>query len=236
LALVAGFIDRKLVWSLEVERPTVAIITDDAAFANALTRRWLTEREVPAFVLVQGDSDFQNTLDFDLAVAVRIAPENLAAAVNLLNATNKPAILVSSLNGNSPHGPKLTVLPEVLEWPNLVVLVSQQMLQRERSKQELNRFQQTIAELERDASLGRFMLEVRHNLNNALTSVLGNSDLILLDAEQLPATLRQQVETIRNMSMRMNEIMHRFSSLQKEMQLMEEQSMQKVSKAAAGRG
>jgi len=30
--------------------------------------------------------------------------------------------------------------------------------------------------------------------------------------------------------------MHRFSSLQKEMQLMEEQSMQKVSKAAAGRG
>ncbi|HWH60700.1 MAG TPA: histidine kinase dimerization/phospho-acceptor domain-containing protein [Terriglobales bacterium] len=219
-----------------MERPTVAIITDDAAFANALTRRWLTEREVPAFVLVQGDSDFQNTLDFDLAVAVRIAPENLAAAVNLLNATNKPAILVSSLNGNSPHGPKLTVLPEVLEWPNLVVLVSQQMLQRERSKQELNRFQQTIAELERDASLGRFMLEVRHNLNNALTSVLGNSDLILLDAEQLPATLRQQVETIRNMSMRMNEIMHRFSSLQKEMQLMEEQSMQKVSKAAAGRG
>jgi len=219
-----------------VERPTVAIITDDAAFANALTRRWLSEREVPAFVLVQGDSDFQNTLDFDLAVAVRIAPENLAAAVNLLNATNKPAILVSSLNGNSPHGPKLTVLPEVLEWPNLVVLVSQQMLQRERSKQELNRFQQTIAELERDASLGRFMLEVRHNLNNALTSVLGNSDLILLDAEQLPATLRQQVETIRNMSMRMNEIMHRFSSLQKEMQLMEEQSMQKVSKAAAGRG
>ena len=219
-----------------MERPTVAIITDDAAFANALTRRWLTEREVPAFVLVQGDSDFQNTLDFDLAVAVRIAPENLAATVNSLNATNKPAILVSSLNGNSPHGPKLTVLPEVLEWPNLVVLVSQQMLQRERSKQELNRFQQTIAELERDASLGRFMLEVRHNLNNALTSVLGNSDLILLDAEQLPATLRQQVETIRNMSMRMNEIMHRFSSLQKEMQLMEEQSMQKVSKAAAGRG
>ncbi len=219
-----------------MERPTVAIITDDAAFANALTRRWLTEREVPAFVLVQGDSDFQNTLDFDLAVAVRLAPENLAAAVNSLNATNKPAILVSSLNGNSPHGPKLTVLPEVLEWPNLVVLVSQQMLQRERSKQELNRFQQTIAELERDASLGRFMLEVRHNLNNALTSVLGNSDLILLDAEQLPATLRQQVETIRNMSMRMNEIMHRFSSLQKEMQLMEEQSMQKVSKAAAGRG
>ena len=219
-----------------MERPTVAIITDDPAFANALTRRWLTEREVPAFVLMQGDSDFQNALDFDLAVAVRIAPEKLVSAVASLNATMKPAILVSSLNGHSPQGTNLTVVPEVPEWPDLVVLVAQQIVQRERTKRELSRLQHINAELERDASLGRFMLEVRHNLNNALTSVLGNSDLILLNAEQLPATLRQQVETIRNMSMRMNEIMHRFSSLQKEMQLMEEQSMQKVAKAAAGRG
>lgn len=219
-----------------MERPTVAIITDDAAFANALTRRWLTEREVPAFVLMQGDSDFQNALDFELAVAVRIAPEKLAGAVNALNASGKPAILVSSLNGHSPQGANLTVVPEVLEWPDLVVVLAQQILERERTKSELRRLQQTSAELERDASLGRFMLEARHNLNNALTSVLGNSDLILLESEQLPASLRQQVETIRNMSMRMNEIMHRFSSLQKEMQLMEEQSMQKVAKAAAGRG
>ena len=219
-----------------MERPTVAIMTDDAAFANALTRRWLTEREVPAFVLMQGDSDFQNSLEFDLAVAVQIAPEKLAAAVDSLNTIGKPAVLVSSLNGQSPQGPNLAVLPEIVEWPDLVVVVAQQILEQERAKRELSRLQRMNAELERDASLGRFMLEVRHNLNNALTSVLGNSDLILLDAEQLPASLRQQVETIRNMSMRMNEIMHRFSSLQKEMQLIEEQSMQKVAKAAAGRG
>jgi signal transduction histidine kinase len=218
-----------------VERPTIAIITDDSAFANALTRRWLSEREVPAFVLMQCDSDFQNALDFDLAIAIRIAPEKLPAAIDSLNATGKPAILVSSLNGNSPRGPNVTVLPEIVEWPELVVVIAQQVLLRERTNSELRRLQQTSAELERDASLGRFMLEARHNLNNALTSVLGNSDLILLDAEQLPASLRQQVETIRNMSMRMNEIMHRFSSIQKEMQLIEEQSTQKASKAAAGR-
>jgi signal transduction histidine kinase len=218
-----------------VERPTVAIITDDAAYANALTRRWLTEREVPAFVLMQGDSDFQHALDFDLAIAIRIAPEKLPAFIDSLNVSGKPAILVSSLNSNSPRGPNLTVLPEILEWAELVVVIAQQVLQREKTMSELRHLQQTTAELERDASLGRFMLEARHNLNNALTSVLGNSDLILLDAEQLPASLRQQVETIRNMSMRMNEIMHRFSSIQKEMQLIEEQSTQKASKAAAGR-
>jgi len=218
-----------------VERPTVAIITDDPAFANALTRRWLKEREVPAFVLMQGDSDFQNALDFDLAVAVRIAPEKFSAAVDGLKMAGKASILVSSLNGSSPYGPNLTVLPESPEWPDLVVVVAQQVLQREWINREMIRLQQTNSDLERDASLGRYMLEVRHNLNNALTSVLGNSDLILLDAGHLPATLRQQVETIRNMSMRMNEIMHRFSSLQKEMQLIEEQSTPKASKAVAGR-
>jgi hypothetical protein len=44
--------------------------------------------------------------------------------------------------------------------------------------------------------------------------------------------MRAQVETIRNMGMRMNEIMHRFSSLQKEMELMDQQSLKKA--AAAG--
>jgi signal transduction histidine kinase len=86
--------------------------------------------------------------------------------------------------------------------------------------------------LQRQASLGRYMLEVRHNFNNALTAVLGNSDLILLDAPELSPAMRAQVETIRNMGMRMNEIMHRFSSLQKEMELMDQQSLKKA--AAAG--
>ena len=219
-----------------MERPTVAIITDDPAFANALTRRWLKERDVPTFVLIRGDSDFQNGLEFDLAVAVRIAPEKLATAIDGLNTTGKPAILISSSGGSSAQATNLTFLPEVLEWPDLVVVVAQPILQREWIKVELARLQQANSDLEREASLGRYMLEIRHNLNNALTSVLGNSDLILLDAEQLPATLRQQVETIRNMSMRMNEIMHRFSSLQKEMQLMEVESTHKAAKAAAGRG
>ena len=111
--------------------------------------------------------------------------------------------------------------------------MAQQILQRERASKDLDRLRELNAELEREASLGRYMLEVRHNLNNALTSVLGNSDLILLDPEQLPASLRSQVETIRNMGMRMNEIMQRFSSLQKEMQLIQQHGADKIARATA---
>ena len=89
------------------------------------------------------------------------------------------------------------------------------------------------SQLEREASLGRYMLEMRHSLNNALTSILGNSELLLMDDQSLSPGLRLQIETIRNMGMRMNEILQRFSSLQKEMQLVEQQAWAKTAKGAA---
>ena len=167
-----------------MERPTVAIFTDDAAFANALTRRWLTEREIPAFVLMQSDSDFGSALDYDLAVVVRIHPDKLASTVETLKMLGRPVILLSSVNANSSQGRNLICLPEVEEWPALVVVLAQQVLYHQRIKANFERMQELNSELEREASLGRYMLEVRHNLNNALTSVLGNSDLILVGIEQ----------------------------------------------------
>ncbi len=95
---------------------------------------------------------------------------------------------------------------------------------------DLSRVLESNSQLEQQAALGRYMLDVRHNLNNALTSVLGNSELMLLDPETLAPGLRPQVETIHNMTMRMNEILQRFSSLQKEMQLVEEQGKQNPSR------
>jgi len=87
--------------------------------------------------------------------------------------------------------------------------------------------------MEQYAALGRYVLEVRHNLNNALTSILGNSDLLLLDADTIAVPQRTQIETIRNMGMRLNEIMQRFSSLQKEMQLIEQARKKPLKKSTA---
>jgi len=71
--------------------------------------------------------------------------------------------------------------------------------------------------------LGRYMLEMRHSLNNALTSVLGNSELMLLEPGSLSAAARSQIDTIRNMALRMHEILQRFSSLEKELRFAEKQ-------------
>jgi len=217
-----------------VERLTIAIISDNSAFVAAVTNRWLVEHEVPSFEVMGSESQaYASGQDFDLAVVGGLTAEVVHSVVDALKLTGKPVILVSPFNGHSPRGANIVVLPEIAEWPDLLFTLAQQILQRERAGDELGKLKAVNSELQRHASLGRYMLEVRHNLNNALTSVLGNSDLILLDAPELPASMRTQVETIRNMGMRMNEIMQRFSSLQKELELMEQQSMKKG--AAAGR-
>jgi signal transduction histidine kinase len=98
---------------------------------------------------------------------------------------------------------------------------------------ETTRTSEVNTEVEHQALLGRYMLEMRHSLNNALTSILGNAELILQDPNSLSTNLKLQVETIRNMGMRMNEIMQRFSSLQKEMQLVEQQERKKAATAGS---
>ena len=61
------------------------------------------------------------------------------------------------------------------------------------------------------------MMDMKHSVNNALTSMLGNAELLLLEPGQLSAQSLAQIKTIHNMALRINEIMQRFSSLSSEM-------------------
>ena len=217
---------------IAVDRPTVVIISDEEEFSVAITARWLVERNVPALSVKDSDSCCQLQEDFDLAIVGGLQLEALSPLLESLCSTGKPVIHVSRLNGHSPKLPGVVSLPEVLAWPELLVTVATQILERDRAAADLSRLRESNAQMEHQAALGRYMLEVRHNLNNALTSVLGNSELMLLDSETLSPTLRPQLETIHNMTLRMNEIMQRFSSLQKEMQLVEQQTGKKSTKGA----
>ena len=107
-----------------------------------------------------------------------------------------------------------------------LMLVAGEMVHRARAEADAYRFEQANTQLERQAMLGRYMLEMRHTFNNTLTSVLGNSELLLLEPGSLSAGARSQIETIRNMALRMHEILQRFSSLEKELSVVDRQAEQ----------
>lgn len=218
-----------------MDREKVLIVTDEAKFSQAITKCWPDGVDTPMFV-VEGGSLRRNSLDDTLCVTIIGGlDENVAGPIlEKLSKAGKPVIYVSKHPPAGIQGPMF--FPEVDGWADTVVKVISEIVQHQHAQAELSSLLEKNAKLENQAVLGRYMLEMRHNLNNALTSILGNSDLMLLDEDKLPNPARAQVETIRNMGMRLNEIMQRFSSLQKEMQLIEQQSSRKAAKKSATAG
>lgn len=204
-----------------MDRPTVVIISDEPEFSASLTRRWLAERTVPSFTLMESSAvGGIGSAEFDLAIVGGIAAPVLDPVLDILKAAGKPAIHVSRSASSASR--EATTIPETQGWQDLVVILAAQIFEAVRVQQELARLGEKVMVLDHQATLGRYMVEVRHSLNNALTSILGNSDLLLLEPATLRPAQRTQIETIRNVAMRLNEIMQRFSSLQKEMQLVEQ--------------
>ena len=146
-----------------------------------------------------------------------------------LEAAGQPAILVCgtseitlAVRRESPRAPAVTRHDG---WPDFVVLLAVETLRRVDAVHRADRAEQVSALLQRHATLGQYMIEMRHSLNNALTSVLGNSELLLLEPGAFSAGVRSQIDTMRNMSMRMHEILQRFSSLEKELTFVEQQAV-----------
>jgi signal transduction histidine kinase len=213
-----------------VERPKVIVVTDEPEFFGTLTSCWSRERNMP--VLLRKAADQVTGENFDLAIVGRlISPA--APVLESLRQLKKEVVYVSRANGAIEKTPGVVVLPETTGWPELVITVADQIMERERALTQIAKLQDDNSHLQSYGVLGQYMTDMRHKYNNALTSILGNCDLILLDAHQLPSPMKAQVETIRNMAMRLNEVFQRFSSLQKEMQLLEQQKKATAQQAGA---
>jgi signal transduction histidine kinase len=212
----------------DLDRANVLITSDDAEFSRAITGRWQAELLVPAFTLV--GSDLRDSIDgdsFSLAIVGEVHREVLIPVLVSLSHCEKPLLFVSPVARTcqevSSIFPKLTVLRQADGWVDTVVLLAQECLKCCQAVQRAARAEHLCAELEAQATLGRYMLDMRHTLNNAMTSLLGNAELLLLEPAGMTAESISQIDTVKNMAMRMNEVLARFSSLEKELKLAERQ-------------
>ncbi len=212
-----------------MDQSTVLIISDDADFSRVVMDRWESERNAPAFTLMGGD--LCRDLDaegFDMAIVSTVRPEVLPAVFRSLDPSGNPVLFVANDQQSAQEArqmkPGVSLLHQQEGWLDALVLVSSEILRHGQTLARAQRAEQSGKALERQAALGRYMLDVRHTLNNALTSILGNSELLLLEPGSLPAAERSQIETIRNMALRMHEILQRFSSIEKELNAVEQQA------------
>jgi signal transduction histidine kinase len=223
-----------------VDQRTVLIVSDDREVSRRLKGRWQSEPTAPAFTALRTDLTPGFHPDtFDLAVVGSLCPDVLVRVLRALDPATKPVIVLSQ-----PGEPALAEFPRLLRltdhpgWPDTVILLASEVLRGQDALRRADRAEQINALLKCHATLGQYVIDMRHSMNNALTSVLGNSELLLLEPGMFSAGVRSQIDTIRNMALRLHEILQRFSSLEKELTFAEKQAAQEhardIRAAAAG--
>lgn len=207
-----------------MEHPTALIVSDDPEFSRAITSRWQLERNVPIFTLMS--SDIQ--LGFDpaslpLAIVGRVCGQALSPVLETLATVGNRVLFVSedtaTLQTVRERWPGIITLRQQENWLDTLVLLGSEALYRTQAEARARHAERLNSVLQHEATLGRYMLEMRHTLNNMLTATLGNSELLLLEPGSLSAPARAQIETIRNMALRIHEILRRFSSLEQELSM-----------------
>ena len=226
---------------MNLEPTSILIVSDDATFAQQVKGCWQNEVYQPVFTLL--GSDLCRDLDLDtfaIAVIGAVKDSNLASTVEALASAEKPILLVHEpiVEGESflcCH-PQVLTLAQGEGWQDTLFMIAREVLRRQQALARLRQIEDTNATLSRQAALGNYMLEMRHSMNNALTSILGNAELMLLDTRALPPGSRMQIETVRSMAVRIHEILARFSSIDKEFSALERPSEIESEMAASEAG
>ena len=71
------------------------------------------------------------------------------------------------------------------DWTQTLLLVAGESLRRTEAVRTAREAESKAARNEHHATLGRYMIDMKHSVNNALTSMLGNAELLLLEPGQL---------------------------------------------------
>jgi signal transduction histidine kinase len=212
-----------------VEQARILVVSGDREFVDAIVHGWQRLRYAPEFLVATADAATAFTrcavvLTDDTAVLPHLASGVVLAIVVAGGAATEETLpeagsklrVVRIARIGSGCGPA---------WADHAAALAQETVLRLEAQAQVAEVKQRMRELERFAALGRFIVEARHGLGNALTGVLGHSELLLLeDGAGMRREVRTQLETIHSMSLKMHETFHRLSSLEMELRMAERQA------------
>lgn len=221
-----------------MRQANVIILTDETEFARLLTACWQTERHAPVVTVLTSDLwQEQGVPAHDLVV---LGPVREGKLTNVLRSLEPSAAVILCVPADSKEFgqlrtkyPRLVHVPLREDWAQTLLLVAGESLRRAEAVRIAKQAERAAAKNENHATLGRYMLEMKHSVNNALTSMLGHAELLLLEPGQLSTQSLAQIKTIHSMALRINEVMQRFSSLATEMQEAENASQAETEETGA---
>src|SRR5437016_11100689 len=223
---------------ISLRHANVVILTDESEFARLLTACWQAERQAPNITVLNSNSwREQDAPDHDLVV---VGPVHNGKTTSVLRSLDPATVVILCVPADSQEFgqlrskyPRLVHIPLREDWAQTLLLVAGESLRRAKALQIARQAERNAAKNENHATLGRYMLDMKHSVINALTSMLGNAELLLLEPGQLSAQSLAQIKTMHSMALRINEVMQRFSLLASEMQEAENASQAETEETAA---
>ena len=200
----------------------VLIVTDESEFARLLTACWQAERQAPGITVLGSDlwSEHEE-IEHELVVVGPLRESKLSEVLKSLAPATAVILCAPAepreLSQLRSRCPRLVHIPLREDWTQTLLLVAGESLRRSEALRAVRQAEKKASRNEHHATLGRYMIDMKHSVNNALTSMLGNAELLLLEPGQLSQQSLAQIKTIHSMALRINEIMQRFSSLATEM-------------------
>jgi signal transduction histidine kinase len=221
-----------------VRNASVLILTDETEFARLLTACWQAERQAPGITVLSSElwKDHE-ALPHDLVVVGPVLDGKLPGILRSLEPA--AAVILCVPTDSREFGqlrsryPRLVHIPLREDWAQTLLLVAGESLRRAEALRLSKQAESRAAKSEHQATLGRYMMDMKHSVNNALTSMLGNAELLLLEPGQLSSQSLAQIKTIHSMALRINEVMQRFSSLSSEMREAENASQAETEAVSA---
>jgi hypothetical protein len=205
----------------------ILIVSDDSEFVRSLTARWRIENDSPAVTAVStGVSAQACSSGYEMIV---MGPLRECATLPALPDLHPDSVVCAVGDEESlkvvraVHGNWL-LLPECSGWPRILFSLVGEVLRRKAAETRAREAEIANLSQRRLGMLGKSVLEARPGMVNAITSLLGNADLILMSEEPLPDSCREHLRTIHTMALRLNEIVQRLSSIENEMELSERKS------------
>jgi hypothetical protein len=205
----------------------ILIVSDDTEFVRAVSVRLRSQEFAPAITaLTLNICEQANPAGYALIIVGPMRNMTDVSAVLSLRLDSAVCAVgdLESLSTVRTRHADWLLLPEYPGWIDVLVSMAREVLRRTAAEGRARDAERLTVSQQRFGILGRSLMEARPGMVNALTSLLGNADLLLLSEYPIPHECREQVRTIHTMALRMKEIVQRLASVESEMELSDRKS------------
>jgi len=222
------------------EGRVVLILAHSPAFAQSLSARWQDLAPAPSFIALSA-ADAGQYKACHMVIVEAAAVHSHRNVLQRLDSVGTPVLCAIPVSSRNSNGKARAAEPIVLsptaeqlriDFPRMITLnlvdrdsgldtlvtVAAEVLKRIEATLRARKAESDASAQSAELALGKYVAESMHGFNNALTAVLGNAELLMLDSGGLTPQMQEEIEAVHSNALRLHEMMQRFSSLEAEIE------------------